>query len=187
MVEQNSDGISSVAPKKNVSVTFRLDGCMVERLKKEASEKVISLNMLVRQVIKQHIDWHFMAPKAGFIPVRKELVIGLLSKMTDEEIKLLAKQIASTTNKDTLMLLKNRISIESALEIIDSWLKSCEIPYRYQATPNNRHNFIIQHDMGQKWSIYLGELYRHMFETCNARDYTYEARDNTLMLVIEAH
>src|SRR5262245_2921270 len=121
MVEQETNGVSTVTLKKNVSVTFRLDECMVERLKKEASEKVITVNMLVRQVIKQHIDWHFMAPKAGFIPVRKELVIGLLSKQTDEEIRLLAKQIASTTNKDTLMLLKNRISIESALEIIDSW------------------------------------------------------------------
>lgn len=178
---------NSSTNRKNVSATFRLEGNMIERLRKEADDKVISLSMLVNQIIKQHIDWHNMAPKAGYIAVRKELITNLLCRLTEQEVFLMARQVAKTTNKDTLMLLKNRISIKSAFEIFESWLKSCDIPYRHQAALDSKHTFIIQHDMGQRWSVYLGELYRDLFETCNAREYRYEARENTLFLTIETH
>jgi hypothetical protein len=187
LVEKPTMDKNSSINRKNVSVTFRLDGTIIEKLRNEADEKVVSLSLLVNQIIKQHVDWHSMAPKAGYIAVRKELIMNLLCKVTEQEVFLMARQIARTTNKDTLMLLKNRISIESAFEIVESWLKSCDIPYRHQNTLDTKHTFIIQHDMGQRWSVYLGELYRDLFETCNAREYSYEARDNTLFLVIETH
>jgi hypothetical protein len=169
---------------KNKSITFRLDSFMLSRLSKEADEKVISVNMLVSQIIKRHIDWHSMAPKAGFVPVMKDLITHLLDNLSDEQVSRTAEQIARTTNMDFLMLLKNKISIDSALDFIESWLTASDIAYRHERTDFN-HTFVICHNMGQKWSTYLGELCNHLFKICNASEFRYEARHSTLTFVLE--
>lgn len=169
---------------KKESVSFRLDSFMLSRLRKEADEKVISVNMLVNQIIKHHIDWHSIAPKAGFVPVRKYLITHLLDNLSEDQVKGIAEQIARTTNMECLMLLKNKISIESALDFIESWLRASDIAYRHERT-EFKHTFVIQHNMGQRWSIYLGELYNHLFKICKAREFSYEARQSTLTFVLE--
>jgi len=169
---------------KNENITFRLDSSMVSRLRKEADEKEISVNRLVSQIIKHYIDWHSIAPKAGFIPVRKYLVTHLLDKLSEEQLKANAEQVASTTNLDILMLFKNKISIESALDFIESWLKASDIVYIHERI-EFKHTFVIHHNMGQQWSIYLGELYTHLFNLFKARDFKYEARHGTLSFVLE--
>ena len=34
----------------------------------------------------------------------------------------------------------------------------------------NKHSYVIQHDMGIKWSIYLASLYRFLFDELGKRD-----------------
>ena len=170
--------------KSKESITFRLESHMLSRLRKDANEEVISVNVLVNKIVKDHIIWHSIAPKAGFVPVRKQLVTYLLDQLTEEQVKAAAEQIARTTNLDFLMLLKNKISIDSAIDFIESWLRASNIVYRHERT-ENKHTFVIQHNMGRHWSIYLGELYTHLFEACKAREFTYEARDSTMTFVLD--
>jgi hypothetical protein len=170
---------------KNESITFRLDSSTLAKMRKEADEKEVSVNTLVSQIMRNHVDWHSIAPRAGFISVRRPLVTALLDKHSDEEIKSLAGHIGKTSNRDYLLLLRNKVSLESAIDFFESWLRACGFAYRHETTNAFRHSYFIQHDMGRKWSIYLAVLYQHLFEECKAANFESDARENSLTIAFE--
>ena len=171
---------------KNESITFRIYSESVTRLRKDANDEDISVNTLVNQILRNHIEWHCVASKAGFISVRRGFVKAMIDKLSEEEVKMLAREIATTSNRDFLMILRNKVSLESAIDFVESWLRTSGFVYRRESNTSGKYSFVIQHDMGRKWSLYLGELYKHLFEECKATRYYYDARDSMLSFTIEA-
>jgi hypothetical protein len=172
---------------KNESVTFRVNTEILNRLKKEASDSDISPSTLVNQLIKNHVGWHSVAPKAGFIPVGRVLITKLFEELDDQEIRSIANHVAKASNRELLLHLRTEITTEAALDFFESWLKASNFGYRYQGTDNFRHSYVVQHNMGKKWSLYVGELYKHLFEECKAQKFEYDAREDTLLVRIDTY
>ena len=89
----------------------------------KAEQKDISTNILVNQIIKEHLNWHSNAAKAGFIAVRRPFVTKVIDYLSEQEIISLAEYVAKTTNKDAILLIKNEYTIKSALDFLESWMK----------------------------------------------------------------
>jgi hypothetical protein len=157
---------TSTTSGKSESVTFRINSEVLKNLRREAEQKDISINMLVNKLIKDHLNWHSNAAKAGFISVRRPFVSKVVKYLPEQEIISLAEYVAKTTNKDSILLMKNEYTIESALNFLDSWIKISEYPYRHEETNNgqNKHSYVIQHDMGMKVSTYLASLFQFLLD-----------------------
>jgi hypothetical protein len=151
---------------KSESATFRLDSETMKNLRDEAKQKDISTNTLLNQIVKEHLNWHANASKAGFIAVRRLLITDLIDYLSEQQIISEAEKIAKNTNKDSILLLKKEYTMKSALGFIESWIKISGYPYRHEVVNNdeNKHSYVIQHDMGKKWSIYLANLYQFLFD-----------------------
>jgi hypothetical protein len=145
------------------SITFRLDSTILNKLHREAELKDISVNTLVSHIIRRHIDWHSNAARAGFVTVRRGLLSNLINRLSEKEISSIAEYIAKNETKDFVLLLRNKYNIESALDVIETWIKISGYPYRHEVS-YARHSYVIQHDMGKNWSLYMAELYRFLFE-----------------------
>jgi hypothetical protein len=157
---------TSTRSGKSESVTFRINSKVLKNLQREAEQKDISTNMLVNKLIKDHLNWHSSAAKAGFISVRRPFVSKVVKYLPEQEIISLAEYVAKTTNKDSILLMKNEYTIESALNFLESWIKISEYPYRHEETNNgqNKHSYVIQHDMGMKVSTYLASLFQFLLD-----------------------
>src|SRR5690242_4807858 len=166
------------------SITFRLDSTILNKLHREAEQKDISVNTLVSHIIRRHIDWHSNAAKAGFVTVRRGLLSNLINRLSNEEISSIAEYIAKNDTKDFVLLLRNEYNIESALDVIETWIKISGYPYRHEAN-YNRHSYVIQHDMGTNWSLYMAEQYRFLFEEFGLRRVEFDVNDNTLDFVVD--
>jgi predicted DNA-binding ribbon-helix-helix protein len=174
--------------KKTESITFRLDSDILGNLRQEAKRKDVSVNTLVSQIAKQHTNWHSLAAQAGFIAVRKPLLIKLLESLSDEQIKSIAKHVALSSNKDFLLILRRKYNIHSTLDMIETWIGISGYLYTHNTEDlnysNRLHSFIIQHQMGRNWSLYLSELYRSFFEDFEIRNTTFDLTDSTLAFEI---
>ena len=166
------------------SITFRLDSTILNRLHHEADQNDISVNMLVSHIIRRHIDWHSNAAKAGFVTVRRGLLINLINRLPEKEISSIAEDIAKNETKDFVLLLRNKYNIESALDVIETWIKISGYPYRHDAN-YTRHSYVIQHDMGRNWSLYLAELYRFLFEEFGLKRAEFDINHNTLAFIVD--
>ena len=166
------------------SITFRLDNTILNKLHREAEQKDISVNTLVSHIIRRHIDWHSNAAKAGFVTVRRGLLSFLISRLPQKEISSIAEYIAKNETKDFVLLLRNEYNIESALDVIETWIKISGHPYRHEVN-YTRHSYVIQHDMGRNWSLYMAEQYRFLFEEFGLKRVEFDINNNTLDFVVD--
>ena len=118
--------------EKSESVTFRINSKVLKNLRREAEQNDISTNTLVNKLIKDHLNWHSKAAKAGFISVRRPFVSKVIKYLPEQEIISLAEYVAKTTNKDSVLLMKNEYTIKSALDFLESWIKISDYPYRHE-------------------------------------------------------
>lgn len=144
---------------------------------------------MVNQIIKEYLNWHSNAAKAGFVAVRRRFVTKVMSNLSEQEIILLAEYVAKSANKDTMLLMKNEYTVKSALEFIESWIKISGYSYRHQETNNgqNKNSYVIQHDMGMRWSIYLASLYQFLFDELGLKKkIEFDKTENTLAFTIDS-
>ena len=171
-------------PHRSESITLRLDRIILDKLRREAEQKDISVNTLVSHLIRRHIDWHSNGAKSGFVNVRRGLLIDLINRLPEKEISLIAKYIAKKETKDFVLLLRSEYNIESALDVIETWIKISGHPYRHEVS-YNPHSYVIQHDMGMNWSLYMAEQYRFLFEEFGLKRVEFDVNDNTLDFVVD--
>ena len=183
-MEKNEPNYYHHYHRKSESITLRLDSIILNKLHREAQQKDISVNTLVSHIIRRHIDWHSNAAKAGFVTVRRGLLIDLTNRLPEKEISSIAEYIAKNETKDFVLLLRNEYNIESALDVIETWIKISGHPYRHEVN-YSRHSYVIQHDMGTNWSLYMAEQYRFLFEEFGLKRVEFDINDNTLDFVVD--
>jgi len=172
------------------SISFRLTRDILYKLRQEAKQKEISVDTLMTQIAKQHTDWYVNASQIGFISVRKSLIVRLLDEIRDDKkIKEIARDVAKGSS-DSLLLLKEQsdIPMESALDFIEIWIKEAGYSYIHDISggEQNIHHFVIHQDMGLKWSLYLSEIFRNLFEELlNATEIYFDITDNLVEFTLD--
>lgn len=181
----NNNNSHSSQYKSNESITVRLNKSILRALKIEADQKQITTNTLITQVLKQHINWHSHSSEAGFIAVRRNLILRLLEKITEEETMIISEHIFRTESKDFVRMLRNEYNIQSALDALETWMNVCGYPYRHEVTNGSKYSYVIHHDMGKKWSLHLAEPYRFLFKEFGVKQVDFDLGDSALSFVAQ--
>lgn len=166
------------------NVTLRFDGQVLEQLRNEADQKRISLNTLASQVFKTHAEFTGAAAKAGMVSFPKNLLIRIMDKLSEEEVKQLSQEIAKNEMKDMLFMMKQQYSTAAFVDLIESWIRVSGFPYTHNQS-DNTHSFVIQHDMGKRWSIYHAELFKYVFNDLGAKWADFQITENTVTFNVD--
>lgn len=169
------DGVTT--NKKTKSKTFRLDTMVIDELQREADGAEVSLNVLVNQVLRRYIEWDRFESKVGMIPIPKSLLCSLLTQtmevaaeakipdMKDYRDKIVkhAAESALKVMKDTVMFMRNDYSFWTVLDVLRRYMKVAGITSDHRVEKGRKHVFIIQHDLGETWSLFAKELLLMIF------------------------
>ena len=193
------DGSSTPQTHKTRSITFRLDSEAVDRLQNEADNREITLNVLVNQVLKRYNDWDAMEIKLGMMPVPKLLLTTLIDKSIsiareagikdveryrDEIVKEAAK-IAFDLMKDSVLFMKNKYNLWVVLAVLQEYMKVSGIKSDHRMEGSGKHIFVIQHELGENWSLFTKELLSMIFENlANVKAEISVTRNTTIAAVI---
>lgn len=172
-------------PTENIS--FRLSKIQLDQLRQEAEQKRISLNTLVNQIIDSHVNFVSNASKAGMIPVSKSVIIELLEGYNEEQIKAIAERTQKKIRIDRALQLRGKYDFATLVDIFVSWLNASGFSYRHDKDLENesRHTFIVQHNMGRKYSLFLLESLIANCEPVITRKIEYTITDNCLQITGE--
>ena len=69
--------IHSAKKESTRSITYRLPEKLVIELETESTQKGISQNVLVRQILEKYVQWDRFSSKIGMIPVPKGILEAL--------------------------------------------------------------------------------------------------------------
>jgi hypothetical protein len=161
-------------------VTFRIPSSAIHQLRQESKKKQVSLNTLINQILKEHLDWHRYAAQAKLYHVPRSSMSRIIDKLTEEELSELAIIIAKKDFVDLGLLLRGEFSLSSFLDILETWSRVSSFPYKHELN-NDIHNFIIEHGMGKKYSFLIKELYRYILEEMFETKSDFIITDNTIV------
>ena len=173
---------ASTKPSTKV-VTFRLSKEKLEKLRKAADERNISPNTLVNQILKAYLDWHNLAPHAKLYYLPKSFLVRLLNQLTDDELSELARVITTNDLVDISLFLHGEFNIASISEIVETWLRISQMPYRIEVAGDNQ-KIIIDHGMGHKYSYLIKEISRYLLEVAFETKSSCEITDNAVIITI---
>jgi hypothetical protein len=147
--------------EKTRSISYRLSEHILEELEIEAQQKEISQNVLVKQILEKYIGWERFANKMGMIPVPKEILKILGEKLDGSAINE-AIQVMTPMIKDWVMFMKGKYDLKSTIETFEEYMKASGMTSDHRIE-GNIHHFIIQHNLGVRWSLFTEVLLKQIF------------------------
>jgi hypothetical protein len=174
----NDATTTQIEPKKTRSITFRLDSAMMDELQREANQKEVSLNVLVNQALKRYADWDRYESRIGMMPVPKVMLSSLIDKAIAiaknsgikdiepyiNQIVKQAAEIAFSIMKDSVLFMKKQYNLWVVLSVLQEYMKVSGINSDHRIEGGRKHVFVIQHELGENWSLFTKELLILIFE-----------------------
>ena len=143
------------------SISYRLPAHLVDELETEAMQKEISQNVLVKQILEKYVNWDRFADKIGMIPVPKDIMKVLGEEMGGEEINKIIDTMAPLI-KDWVMFMKGTYDLKRAIESMEDYMRASGMISDHRIE-GNVHHFLIQHNLGMRWSLFTELLLKQIF------------------------
>lgn len=168
--------------------TFRVDTALLDQLRLEANRKQINLNTLVNQIFKLHVEWHAKAAMAGYVPLHRTLIKAMVDCLTEDEIDRIGNAYAHDLSDASLILTGKKHSSESVLELVDRWVKGSGFEYNREIDKeNDRRVYVIQHNMGEKWSRLMAQILKQAISPFSYGTGNFAATDNTVLVALKVN
>jgi len=169
--------------EKTRSITYRLTEYLVDELETEAMEQNISQNVLVKQILEKYIEWYRFSEKIGMIPVPKKILQTLGDSMDGTDIDEIINLIFPII-KDNVMFMKGGYDLKRCIETLEDYMKASGMKSDHRIE-GALHHFIIQHDLGMKWSVFTEQLLTQVFHSfLPDQTLKFQTTDTTVILTI---
>lgn len=106
-------------------------------------------------------------------------MVRIMDRLSKREVESLSELIAKNEMKDMTLLMRNEYNIQAFLDMFESWLRVSGFVYRRDIS-GSVHIFVIQHDMGERWSTYFEKLVEYIFEDLNEKKPSFDISDNLI-------
>jgi hypothetical protein len=136
------------------------------------------LSVLINQILKRYVEWDRYQNRIGMMPVPRAMLSNLTDKAIsiaesrgvkdvdlyrDELIKQ-ASELAFSLIKDSVLFMKKHYNLEVVLSVLKEYMEASGIKADHKVEGPRTHVFIIQHDLGENWSLFAKELLALIFE-----------------------
>jgi hypothetical protein len=185
MIEENLTKRQSHTQNKPTtrSITYRLPEKLINELETEASQKNTSQNVLVKQILERYVEWDRFASKIGMIPVPTSILKSLGNELDGQDIDEIVNLIFPMI-KDTVLFIKGGYDLKRCIETLEDYMKASGMNSDHRVE-GNVHSFIIQHDLGIKWSVFTEQLLSQVFRSfVPDKELKFQTTDSTVVLNI---
>jgi hypothetical protein len=152
---------SQVKKEKTRTVTFRLPEKLMQELESESSNMQISQNVLVKQILEKYIRWDRFSDKIGMIPVPRDILQELGDGMDAKDINLIVDALKPVI-KNNVMFIKGKYDLKRCIETLEDYIRVTGMNSDHRIE-GNLHHFIVQHHLGETWSMFVEQLLCEIF------------------------
>ena len=138
-------------------ITSRVREDVKMKLEAESKSKNVTLNSLIGQILSKHVDWDRFTEDVGFAFMSKVDLKAFLDLIPQKQIEKIAQTQGKDAMKSTIGFIQGEFNFENFIIILDLWLGATNVRFRHITTTDGE-KFIVQHDMGKNWSLYLATL-----------------------------
>ena len=148
---------------KTETSSFRLEKEIFEDFKKHAKDQGLTTNSMINKIMKEYMQWGSKSTSAQIIPYPSGIIMALLKKHSEEELRKIARNHAKEHFSENLLLLKNEESVDAYIEMAKNWCSASGFPYSTKEK-DGEIVFTIRHNQGSKFSALLDEIIKTEIE-----------------------
>lgn len=165
------------------SITYRLSEKLIAELETEANQKGISQNVLVKQILEKYVQWDRFSQKIGLIPVPIGILQSLGEDLDVQEVDEIINLIFPII-EDAVMLIKGGFDLKRCIETLEDYMKASGMISDHRVN-GNMHIFLIQHNLGTKWSVFTEQLLKQVFRSfLPDKKLNFQTSDSTVILKV---
>lgn len=176
-----SGGSVSRAKRQTDTLTLRIDKELLDELRKESDEKLLSLNTLANQIIKLYIKWYSPAQRAGIMFIPKCFLASIMETLADYEVSKISDEFKKSGYKETLLLMSKEYSLSVILELFDTWLHVSNMQYSRELNEGTL-TYIINHGLGKKWSLLLEKSFGYLVNDLGINEAKFYVTNGTVTI-----
>lgn len=171
------------AKKPTQSVTYRLPEKLVAELDTESTRKSISQNVLVKQILEKYVQWDRFSSKIGMIPVPKGILESLGDELDGRDIDGIITLMFPMI-KDTVLFIKGGYDLKRCIETLEDYMRSSGMNSDHRVE-GEMHIFLIQHELGMKWSVFTEQLLTRVFQSfLPDKELKFQTTETTVILSV---
>ena len=148
---------------KTETSSFRLEKKIFEDFKKHAKDQGLTTNSLLNKIMKEYMQWGSKSTSVQIIPYPSGIIMALLKKYSEEELRKIARNHAKENFLENLLLLKNEESVVAYIEMVKNWCSASGFPYSTRKK-DGKTVFTVRHNQGSKFSALLDEIVKTQIE-----------------------
>ena len=164
---------------KSTSSTIRIPNDVYEKIDFEASSHNSHVSTVINSILRKYATWDRFVSDVGFMYMQKPLLRALFDKISDKDIVQVSKTIGYARTRDAVLFIGDKINIKAIVNVVKLWLTSSEIPIRIIRN-DETIEFIVQHNLGKKWSIYFATLLKELFSELKLSSIEEDIKDHTV-------
>jgi hypothetical protein len=118
-----------------------------------------------------YVEWGRYEHKLGMMPVPKHFFSSLIQETISlaesngvsiapykEKLIKYSAEVAFSTIQESAILMRKKSDLWSVLSILQEYMKVSGITSDHRIEEGKKHIFIIQHELGEYWSLFAKEL-----------------------------
>ncbi|MDH3824879.1 MAG: hypothetical protein OES14_03720 [Nitrosopumilus sp.] len=153
--------LDQIKKEKTRTVTYRLPEKIIQILESESHNKKISQNVLVNQIFEKYVQWDRFSDKIGMIPVPKDILHQFGDEMDKNDINMIV-DVLKPVIKNDVMFIKGKYDLKRFLETLEYYVRATGMSSDHRIE-GPLHHFLIQHDLGMTWSLFVEQLLKEIF------------------------
>lgn len=179
----NPKRFESKEEPKTENISIRIDKEVLDKLRKYARMENSSINSEIVKLLTFDVDWSIVATKSGWIPVPRNILIAIMDKLDDKEVVAIAEGIAKKTLRDLVLSMTGNYTVKGALDVLGGRSRAAGFHYD-EVDGDDEIHFVMQHNMGQKWSLYFTVFYESALRDLGCAT-KFTMTDNTITYTVK--
>ena len=171
--------MSKTSKTSSTSTTVRIPNDIYDKIEFEASSQDSHVSTVINNILRKYATWDRFVSDIGFMYMQKPLLRALFEKISDREITNISKTVGYARTRDAVLFISGKVNVKGIVEVVKLWLTSSKIPIRIIKNDESIE-FIVQHNLGKKWSIYFTTVLKELFSELKVNTIEEDIEDHTV-------
>jgi hypothetical protein len=169
--------------EKTETISLRLDKSLLVKIRLYAKNENISLNSMINRSLSHVMEWDVLASKVGWIPFSKEALMLFIEKLSEREIITISEKAGLEILKNVSLRRNDKIDPKEWLLLLKN--RTIASNFQFDEIDGDENvSYILQHNMGWKYSKYFEAFYRVSFTKLGIK-INITTTDNIVRFVIQ--
>jgi hypothetical protein len=154
--------MESEARKKTVTITFRFDVDLINKLQREAKNHQVNTNTLATQALRRFLEWDIFQSRIGLVSLNKSVFTKIFDNLSEKKVIEIAL-IGKDEMRDIAMFMKGETDILSFMSWFEMQMVNSSVQVSHMSD-DGTHTFVMKHDLGKNWSLYNKTILEQIFQ-----------------------